>query len=280
MSFASDVFFWRDKMNSITNEYILKVAMEQSAKDIGCKMEDLLTNENRVVPFQLGEKAKKYYELPIIANFISYGNNVVAAGSDDVLDILKEYVEKFEFYHCFETPNSHWLEERITPMGYKVCFMAEYYLPDVRKLQESIKKLEERPFDFELRILEQPDFKDLYLPEWSNALCEKRKELDVLGVGAYEGNKLVGFAACSADAEEMWQIGIDVLPEYRRRGIASTLTVKLAWEIMKRGKVPFYCTAWSNIRSVRNAFKSGFIPAWAEMTVKPIEVINQVNNEA
>ena len=266
-------------MNSITNEYILKVAMEQSAKDIGCKMEDFLTNENRVVPFQLGEKAKKYYELPIIANFISYGNNVVAAGSDDVLDILKEYVEKFEFYHCFETPNSHWLEERITPMGYKVCFMAEYYLPDVRKLQESIKKVEERPFDFELRILEQPDFKDLYLPEWSNALCEKRKELDVLGVGAYEGNKLVGFAACSADAEEMWQIGIDVLPEYRRRGIASTLTVKLAWEIMKRGKVPFYCTAWSNIRSVRNAFKSGFIPAWAEMTVKPIEVINQVNNE-
>ena len=280
MSFASDVFFWRDKMNSITNEYILKVAMEQSANDIGCKMEDFLTSENRVVPFQLGEKAKKYYELPIIANFISYGNNVVAAGSDDVLDILKEYVEKFEFYHCFETPNSHWLEERITPMGYKVCFMAEYYLPDVRKLQESIKKLEERPFDFELRILEQPDFKDLYLPEWSNALCEKRKELDVLGVGAYEGNKLVGFAACSADAEEMWQIGIDVLPEYRRRGIASTLTVKLAWEIMKRGKVPFYCTAWSNIRSVRNAFKSGFIPAWAEMTVKPIEVINQVNNEA
>ena len=161
-------------MNSITNEYILKVAMEQSAKDIGCKMEDLLTNENRVVPFQLGEKAKKYYELPIIANFISYGNNVVAAGSDDVLDILKEYVEKFEFYHCFETPNSHWLEERITPMGYKVCFMAEYYLPDVRKLQESIKKIEERPFDFELRILEQPDFKDLYLPEWSNAICEKR----------------------------------------------------------------------------------------------------------
>ncbi len=38
----------------------------------------------------------------------------------------------------------------------------------------------------------------------------------------------MGLAACSADCETMWQIGIDVLSEYRRRGIASTLTSRLA----------------------------------------------------
>lgn len=103
-----------------------------------------------------------------------------------------------------------------------------------------------------------------------------RKELDVLGVGAYD-DKLCGLAACSADADEMWQIGVDVLPEYRRKGIASALTVRLAKEIMARDKVPFYCTAWSNLRSVKNAFKSGFVPAWVEMTVKPIDVVNEIN---
>ena len=48
----------------------------------------------------------------------------------------------------------------------------------------------------------------LYLPEWSNALCSDRKNLDVLGVGAYDKDKLIGFAACSADCDDMWQIGL------------------------------------------------------------------------
>lgn len=55
----------------------------------------------------------------------------------------------------------------------------------------------------------------------------------------------------------MWQIGIDVLPGYRRQGIACALTSCLALKILEHGKVPFYCAAWSNIRSVRNAIKSG-----------------------
>ena len=58
---------------------------------------------------------------------------------------------------------------------------------------------------------------------------------------------------------------------------ASVLTGTLAKEILKRGKVPFYCSAWSNIRSVRNAIKSGFIPAWVEMTVKPNNVVDDMN---
>ena len=118
----------------------------------------------------------------------------------------------------------------------------------------------------------------LYLPEWNNALCSDRKHLDVLGMGAYDNGRLVGFAACSADCEEMWQIGIDVLPEYRQKGIASALTSRLTREILERGKVPFYCSAWSNIRSARNAGKSGFIPAWVEMIVKPTNVVDEMNS--
>ena len=254
----------------MTNEYMLKVAMEQSAIDIGCEAADFCKDKNVVVPFKLGKKSKKYYTPHIACNFISYGNNIVAGATDACADIVKEYVDRFQFYHCFETPNMYWLNERLEPLGYGVCFMAEYYLPDINKLVE-------RTCDFELRVVGPAEFKDLYLPEWSNALSEERKELDVLGVGAYDGDKLVGLAGCSSDAEEMWQIGVDVLPEYRRKGIASALTVKLAREIIERDKVPFYCTAWSNIRSVRNAFKSGFIPTWAELTCKTIKTINEMN---
>jgi len=149
--------------------------------------------------------------------------------------------------------------------------MAEYFLPDVTVLKE-------QPCDYEIRILESKDFADLYTDDWSNALCEERKELDVLGAGAYDGDKLIGLAGCSADCETMWQIGVDVLKDYRRQGIASALTSRLAIEILNRGKVPFYCCAWSNIRSTKNAIKSGLRPSWVEMTVKPAKMVDEMNN--
>ena len=165
----------------------------------------------------------------------------------------------------------HWLDERLAPKGLTTCFMAEYYLPDLNRLSSL-------QCDYELKVLEKGQFDDLYLPEWPNALCSDRKQLDMLAVGAYDGEKLAGLAGCSADADKMWQIGVDVLSEYRRNGIASAITSRLALEILERDKVPFYCTAWSNIRSVRNAVKSGLIPAWAEMTVKPVETVREMNN--
>ena len=254
----------------MTNKEVLNIALNQSAEDIGCSAADFLAEENKIVPFKLGSNAKNYYKLPIGCNFISYGSNIVAAATEETAELVKEYISKFQFYHCFETPNIHWLDERLKPLGMMVCFMAEYYLPDLNILKEL-------SCDYELRILEKGQFDDLYVPSWPNALCSDRKHLDMLAVGAYDNGKLVGLAGSSADADQMWQIGVDVLPEYRRKGIASALTSKLAIEILNRGKVPFYCTAWSNIRSVRNAVKSGLIPAWAEMTVKPVSVVEEMN---
>lgn len=254
----------------MTNKEILQIAMKQSARDINCKASDFLSSEHVVVKSEVGPDARKYYKEPIACNLVSYGNNIVASVRDEYREIVAEYIEKFEFYHCFETPNMHWLNDRLSEKGQKICFMAEYYLPDATKLHML-------PCNYELKLLEQSDFSDLYMPEWSNALCEDRKELDVLGVGAYDGAKLIGLAGCSADCETMWQIGVDVLPEYRGQGVAASLTSALALEILKREKVPFYCSAWSNIRSVRNAIKSGFIPTWVEMTAKPEKTVNEMN---
>ena len=253
-----------------TNQDILQIALRQSALDINCDPTDFLASANIVVKSVVGSMARKYYKEPIACNLVSYGNNIVASVKEEYRSIVTEYIEKFEFYHCFETPNLHWLDSRMSELGQKVCFMAEYFLPDMEKLGPL-------SCHYELKVLEHKDFIDLYLPEWSNALCKDRAELDVLGVGAYDGDKLIGLAGCSADCDSMWQIGVDVLPAYRRQGIASVLTGNLAIETLKRNKVPFYCCAWSNIRSAKTAIKGGFVPAWVEMTVKPKEVIEEMN---
>ena len=254
----------------MTNEEIWRIALQQSAYDCGCQPEDFLKEENIVTRSSANFLARKYLPLPFDCDLVSYGNNIVAQTSLELEAPVRKYIDTYPAAHAFETPNLHVLDELLRPHGLKVCFMAEYFLPDV----DLIKPL---PCLYELRVLHQADFRELYCPEWSDALCEKRKELDVLGVGAYDGEKLVGLAGCSADCDAMYQIGVNVLPRYRRQGIASALTSRLALEILALEKVPFYCAAWCNLKSVRNAIKCGFRPAWVEVTARDIEFVDKMN---
>lgn len=253
-----------------TNDKIIKIAMEQSAEDLCCRSEDFLGTENIFVESKLSPKARKYLNLPFSCQMVSYGSNIVASTAPELREIADKYLRQTDVAHAFETPSVHILNDALASYGECVCFMAEYFLPDLERLVPLECK-------YEMRILEKEEFSDLYKPQWSNALCEKRSHLDVLAVGAYDGENLIGLAGCSADCDTMWQIGIDVLPEYRRQGIASALTSRLAIEILNRGKVPFYCAAWCNVKSVRNAVSSGFYPAWVEMTAKPKAFIAEMN---
>lgn len=254
----------------MTNEEILHIAMRQSAIDCNCDAADFLKAENVIVTSKEHPEARKYLTLPYSCYLASYGNNVVAAVAEEYKDFVKAYIDKYPAEHCFETPNMYVLNGELEKHGLRICFMAEFFLPDLNMLKE-------QTCPYELRVLHQEDFAELYTETWGNALCEKRRHLDVLGVGAYDDGKLVGLAGCSTDCEDMWQIGVDVLPKYRRQNIAAAVTTRLALEVLKHGKVPFYCAAWCNIKSVRNAIKSGFRPAWVEITAKTIEYVDEIN---
>lgn len=255
---------------TLTNQDILKIAIEQSAIDNNCDVSDFFKKGNIITISKDNPLARKYLKLPHICNLVSYGDNIVATVDEKYKDIVENYITKYQIEHCFETPNMHVLNDAFQSYGAKICFMAEYFLPDMRVLHAL-------PCDFELKVLTKKDFADLYNGQWNNALCKERKQLDVLGIGAFDNGNLIGLAACSADCDTMWQIGVDVLPKYRQKGIASALTSRLAIEIINRGKVPFYCCAWSNIKSVRNAIRSGFRPAWVEMTIKPTQFVDEMN---
>lgn len=249
---------------------IRQIAAEQSAVDANCHPDDFFRRDNIITISKNNPMARKYLSLPYVCYLISYGSNIVASVGEEYKEIVSAYISKFPVEHCFETPNMHVLDDEFRKAGYRVCNIAEYFLPDIDLLSEL-------PCPYQLKLMNPRDFESLYTDEWRNALCAKRKELDVFGVGAYHDGKLVGLAGCSADCETMWQIGIDVLPEYRRQGIASALTSRSAAEVLKRGKVPFYCCAWSNLKSAGNAIKSGFRPVWVEMTVRSADYVNELN---
>ena len=253
----------------MTNKEIREIALRQSAIDCGCDPDDFNSGHNIVTISKAHPKARRYLPLPLECDLVSYGSNIVAQVSERTRAAVTEYIGKYPAYCCFETPNINVLNEILAPFDLKVCFMAEYFLPDVDKLKEL-------DCGYELRVLQRADFADLYEDQWSHCLTFDDRERDVLCVGAYDNGRLIGLAGCSADCETMYQIGVDVLPEYRRKGVASAVTSKLTIEILKLGKAPFYCAAWSNIRSVRNAIKSGFRPAWVELTARDTAFVDKL----
>ena len=255
----------------MTNNDILDIALSQHAVDCCCTPADFLAPHHVVRVSHEAPGARAYLKLPQLCNLVSYGSNVVACCAEELVEPVTAWlVQDRPLHYCFETPTLYGLSRILEPHGALVCYQAEYFLPDVDAVYGANLSC-----PYELRILGPDDFRDLYVPAWSNALCSERPQLDVLGVGAYDGDTLVGLAGCSADCASMWQIGIDVLPSYRRQGIAAALTNRLARETFARGKVPFYCAAWSNVRSVRNALTCGFKPTWVEVTARSIAEVEK-----
>ncbi len=250
----------------MTGKEILEIALRQSAIDCGCAPEDFLSSKNAVFPSAKQPGARKYLALPHLLDFVSYGHAIVASGREDLLPLARRHMDAFPGHSAFEAAGIVSFARALAPLNLAPAYDGEYFLPDPDQLWA-------HTCPFPLLILERDSLNGLYRPEWSNALSMRRRELDLLAVGAYDGDRLVGLAGCSADCEAMWQIGVDVLPEYRGRGIAGALTSKLALETLRRGKVPFYCCGWANVASARNALSCGFRPAWTQLTVKPFESV-------
>ena len=94
---------------------------------------------------------------------------------------------------------------------------------------------------------------------------------DELGVAAICDGQIAGMAGASSDSPTMWQIGINVSLERRRAGIGTMLVTLLKNEILKRGYLPYYGTAFSHLASQRVALASGFLPAWAELVTSSLQ---------
>lgn len=245
---------------------IWKTALEQSAIDFNCSIDAFLNKGNTVVLSRLNEGRKKCYDKPLFCGMAYYGRGLVVSADERIREFMEKFTNRHPEFRCFDTPQLIALNREFEKYGKCVCHIAEFFLPDLEKhvtLNANI----------EIKILSEDEIPELYKDDrFHMALgydCKAYKK-DILAVVGYIDNKIAGVAGASNDCETMWQIGIDVIPEYRQLGIASTLTMTLTDVIIKQGKVPYYCTAWSNIASKSNAIKCGYKTAWVEMAAKDI----------
>ena len=79
-----------------------------------------------------------------------------------------------------------------------------------------------------------------------------------------------------ADARKAGFLKVKAAKEQNKK-VAGCFCAFTPLEILDAGKVPFYCAAWSNIKSVRNAIRCGFRPAWVQVTAKTAEYVDKMN---
>lgn len=119
----------------MTNSRILEIALQQSAVDLNCAPQDFCSGTAKVVLSRANPQARRYLKLPFFCDMVSYGSNVVVSADERIKDFMETYIRRCPPEHCFETPQLHLLEREFQKYGQSVCFMAEYFLPDLDRLK-------------------------------------------------------------------------------------------------------------------------------------------------
>lgn len=230
------------------------------ALDFNCKAGDFDTKQNVIVVPEEHPGRRIYSPKKAFFSMVTTGKNTVINAHEEIHEWLVNWSKGKEGIWLFEHHNLMELEEELSKYGQRLGQSHHMFLPKAR--------MEEGDAPLAVQWFEQEDIQTLYgRDEFPNALCDcfKPERPDVLAAGAMYEGQMVGLAGCSADTKLFWQIGIDVLPEWRGKGIATMLVKLLKNEVFRRGAIPFYGTSLSNIGSWKVALGSGFYPMWVEI---------------
>lgn len=200
------------------------------------------------------------------------GKNCVITADERIQPFLREFIKRGEQGHqLFEVGKLTDLERELNRFGYKLWEYGPHHMFLPKYDAKTPQKYPTRRFETLSEI--GRFYGDKRFP---NALCEQymSERPDVIALTALDGEKIMGMAGASRDfnGSPSWlQIGIDVLPEYRGRGVGAFLVNELKREILKRGDIPFYGTSPANVHSQNIAINCGFRPAWVEISAERVK---------
>lgn len=232
---------------------------ELLALELNCQPDDFLRSENVLTVPALHEGRRMYSPEAYFFHMATMGGNTVVTANVCMQTFFRTYLKEKQGHWLFEIPNLLPIEHELQKYGYTLTQTYHMFLPcrDVPVTKA-----------YPVRWFYEEEIRQFYGDErFPNAICPQYQpeRPDRIVVCAYDGNTIMGMAGCSEDALHWQQIGIDVMPEYRSRGVGSYLVNLLKQKITEQGDIPFYGTAVANYHSWNVALNSGFRPAWVEI---------------
>ena len=235
------------------------------ATESNCAPEDFCRQENIITLSAANEGRRIYQQEPYFFHMTTLGGNSVITADERLHPFLKKWSTDKTGHFLFEQPNLLPLEKELNRYGHTLSQSHHMFLP-----AESVAPTG----SFETRWFFSEEIHRFYGDErFPNAICDsfRPERPDTIVVCAYINGEIAGMAGCSEDAKDWQQIGIDVMPQFRSKGVGAYLVSLLKAEIEKQGDIPFYGTSLSNLHSWNIAIKCGFRPAWTEIGCRKIQ---------
>jgi len=233
---------------------------ELLSKEYNCTPKDFTKQENILTVSALQDGRRRYSEEKYFFHMATLGSNAVLTAEECLHPFLQEFMKNRTGHWLFELPNLLPLEKELNRFGYTLTQTYHMFLP-----AEAVEPKKDFPVKW---FYGKEEISQFYGDErFPNAICSEYllHRPDKIVVCAYDGDKIMGMAGCSEDAPGWQQIGIDVMPSYRSKGVATYLVTLLKNKILEEGNIPFYGTSLSNYHSWNIALNCGFRPAWVEI---------------
>jgi GNAT superfamily N-acetyltransferase len=228
----------------------MKYFVHKELSAYGCRADDFLSDENKVV---LADESDDFLWM------LCFGNAVITKANKQIYDWCKSFVSKHEGFRCFDGTQMAEISRELIKYNYLIS-SGQGALPDM-----TIKRA--APItDFNIQIFRENEIENVFnsidQSEWG---MFEPSEAPSLAVAALDKDKIVGVSYADGETDKLWSIGIEVLPEYRQKGLAVALTMEMTNHLLNRNIIPFATGAWSNTGARTALFKCGYYPAWSQM---------------
>ena len=231
----------------------------QLAADFCVTESEVLDTQHHFTVFTPHPDRRQYLEIvPCILKIAVVNGKLLFTGQEDVIARCRELYADANAPWFMEARNLAALNRELSTFGAQIRHARPFFTADSATPVDT-RDLTIQRYTPETIAAFRDDvrFSDAY------GFCESAP--DMLGVAALQGGKILGMAGASADSPLMWQIGINVLPEARGRGVAAMLVSLLRNDVLAAGRLPYYGTSVSHLESQRVALRAGFLPAWFEL---------------
>lgn len=238
--------------------------LAQLALDYNCNAEDLLKDSNTIVASALNEGRRLYSTKKTFLSMVTVGRGIVISADGCMHEFLREFAKGKPGHRLMEHKNLAVIDRELMKYGYGLTQTHHMFLPCRDVTQQA---------DYAVKWYYDEEIHQFYSDgRFENAICEEALSTrpDRIAVVAYDGDTIMGMAGCSEDAPHWMQIGIDVMPEYRSKGVGTYLVTLLKNRITEMGDIPFYGTGAGNLHSQNIALNCGFKPAWVDIESKPV----------
>ncbi len=227
----------------------IEIAKKELAKLLKCDIADFLQPVNKVISKNKDSAIR----------MVSFGTSTICSVNKGFFAWAEEFYMSLPSFRCFDNVQLDTLNSELKSYGHRIASVGEYFIPDMKRIRRYTSK-------FKIKTYYNEQIKELHkLDDFKMALSYGNPEADKIAVVAYDGGKIIAIAACSSDFENMYQIGVDVLEDYRNKGIAKHIVSELTYEILNLGKLPFVGSSIGNIASKKLAYECGFVHAWIEL---------------